>query len=687
MPAVRVAVDTGGTFTDICLLNEIDGKVKIVKTPSTPDDPSRAVVNGLKKSFEDDMLDLRDVNFIIHGTTVATNALLENCGPDIALITTLGFRDILQIGRQNRPLLYDFWAQNPAPIVPRFRRYEVEERVSFSGEIEKPLNKGEARAIAHKLKNEGISSVAVCLLHSYANPVHEREIKKIIKEIFPEVFVTLSSEVLPEFREYERTSTTAINAYVQPLVSSYLGKLEKRLKLGGGRKPVLYIMQSNGGMITADTAKRLSVKTVLSGPAGGVIAGVLLSRLTGCRDLITLDMGGTSLDVSLIKGGKPSYTTEAEVGGRPVKLPVIDINTIGAGGGSIAWVDEGGALKVGPRSAGAVPGPACYGRGGEEPTVTDANLVLGRLGAESFSGKGIKIFPDAAERAIIEKIAGPLKCSLEDAAEGILTVINATMGRGLRVVSLERGHDPRHFALVAFGGAGPLHGAALARAQKIAKVIIPRYPGVNSAYGMLASDVRHDYVRTYFAGLSSADLNVINNLFEDMQEEAKLQLFEEGFKETGMVFVKEADLRYEGQAYEINVHIDEDIGPEWPVRLRQAFHQTHRCLYGYARPDREVEIVNLRLTAFGKVKEPFLGRTLVEKEAKEVHKLADRKVFLEGKYMQVPVYKREAFRPGSLLYGPAIIEQEDATTLALCGQKIKCDEWENIIIEETDFGG
>ncbi|MBE0467173.1 MAG: hydantoinase/oxoprolinase family protein, partial [Candidatus Desulforudis sp.] len=464
----KLAVDTGGTFTDFCLLGD-DGELWVEKEPSTPDDPSRAVFAGIEKLLKKTGIQPREISLFLHGTTVATNAVLEQRGARVALVTTSGFKDVIFIGRQNRPHLYNFWSTKPPPLLPRHLVFEINERVLADGSIRRRPRNDEVGFVVQRVREAGVEAVAVCLLHAYVNPEHEMLLKNALERELPQLSVTASSEILPEFREYERTSTTVINALVRPLMDRYIKRLERDLQSTGvNGEP--FIMQSNGGVITAAQARNQSARTVLSGPAGGVLAGVSLARLTGCKNLITADMGGTSMDICLIHDGEPRFTTEGSIGGYPLRLPILDIHTIGAGGGSVAWVDAGGALRVGPRSAGAVPGPACYGLGGANPTVTDANLLLGRLHPADFAGYR-QLEPELAVRSIEERTAKPLGLTLEEAAEGIIRVVNAGMVRATRVVSVQKGHDPRDFTLVAFGGAGPLHAVELARELSIPRIL------------------------------------------------------------------------------------------------------------------------------------------------------------------------------------------------------------------------
>ena len=667
----RLAVDTGGTFTDVCMMDERSGAITLVKVPSTPDNPSRAVINGVEKIIKQGGLSPREILFFIHGTTVATNALLELKGAKTALITTKGFRDVLQIGRQTRPSLYDFYAHRPKPVIPRYLRYEAPERILYTGEIYEPLEEAAIIAIAGDLRDKGVQAVAVCLMHSYINPAHERKIKEILSVYYPEVFVTLSSEILPEFREYERMSTVCINGYVMPKVNSYLADLADSLAQMQINSD-LYVMQSNGGVITAKTARESSARTVLSGPAGGALAGTAICHQTGRGEIITVDMGGTSLDVCLIENSQPKYTTESNIGGYPIKLPMIDINTIGSGGGSIAWIDSGGALRVGPQSAGAVPGPVCYRKGGTEPTVSDANAVLGRLNPGSLLGGDFLLDVERARQVIDEKIAKPLGLTVLEAAAGIIRIVNANMVRGIRVVSIEKGYDPRKFALVPFGGAGPLHGAQMAEELGMTEMIVPPNPGVTSAIGMLTADLRHDYVRTAIMDTREASPEDIGALFESLEEQACRDLTQEGFAKENIRMIRAADMRYRGQAYEITISVDDG-------NMEDAFHGEHHKAYGYNRPGEIMEIVNLRLTALGKL--PQIKWTQgKEASAAHIEPVSYREVFMRDGFVKTAIYNRDEFAPGHKIEGPAIVEQMDSTTLLFPGQKALVDDYGNLRI-------
>lgn len=674
----KLAVDTGGTFTDLCLLNEKTGELTVSKVPSTPDNPAKAILHGLQTVCQNAQITPGQISLLLHGTTVATNALLEGRSGITALVTTRGFKDVLLIGRQNRPDLYNLKVNKAASPIPREFIFEIDERIGPGGEIIRPLNKENALNIIAQLQQINAQSVAVCFLHSYANNEHENLMKELIQKHLPETFITLSSDILPEFREYERTSTTVVNALVQPLVQSYLKRLEKGLK-DSGYTGGLFIMQSNGGVITASQTIHQSARTVLSGPAAGVLAGKFLSRLTGRKNLITADMGGTSMDMCLIAGGEPQYTTEGMINGNPLRLPMLDIHTLGAGGGSIAWVDPGGVLKVGPQSAGAVPGPACYGKGGLNPTVTDANVVLGRLSPDALPG-GLKPDAEAARHVIEKEIARPLGIDVIKAAEGIIKVVNAKMVRSMRVISVHRGYDLRDFTLLAFGGAGPLQGVELARELGTPRVMIPPYPGVTSAYGMLAADVRRDYAQTFLASLTELNPDRLNELYKHLEHQAGKELAAEGFSENEMQFTRIADFRYQGQSYEITMQVPLGrlINSDLKL-LRQSFHQAHNQLYGYSSKEAPVEIVTLRLVALGLLPSPAPGAP--RKGSSRAVAGMTRPVVFNSEQIQTPVFDREQIMSGDVITGPAVIEQRDSTTLLWPENKARCDEWGNLIIE------
>ena len=668
----RVGVDIGGTFTDIFLFNEDTGEIIVKKVPSTKR-PEEAVAQGLKE-FKD-----KDIKFFIHGTTIGTNAVLEHKGARTGMITTKGFRDIIEIGRQSRgwpkPNVYDFTIERPKPLAERHLRFEVGERINHKGEIVKRLNIKEVKKLIDEIK--GLESLAICYLFSYINPIHERRTKEIILKEIPNLFISVSSEVLPEYREYERFSTTLLNAYIQPVIAKYLKSLRLKMKSNRIQKKI-YIMQSNGGIMTEETARERSVFTLLSGPAAGVIGANFFGKLTGHKNLISLDMGGTSADVSLIEKNRPRWTSEGYVGGYPAKIPMIEINTVGAGGGSIAWIDKGGALRVGPESAGADPGPACYGKG-ENATVTDANLVLGYLNPEYLLSGKKKIYKDRAERAVSE-IGKRMNMDKVRAAYGIIEVANSNIIRAIKVISTERGYDPREFSLFCFGGAGPLHAGRIAKEMGIPTVIIPPHPGITSAIGLLVADIRHDFSLTRIERLDIIDEGFMENIWEGLEKKAIKTLKEEGVLEEDIILNRSIDMRYEGQSFEIN------IKAPWGSKalkqiLEEEFRQEHKKVYGYASND-PIEVVNFRVLAIGKTKGIKI-REIGEGRLEDAL-IGKRMAFFEGNFFEVPIYKRERLSRGNIIRGPAIIEQYDSTTVLNPGDEIRVDRYGNMIMKVGD---
>jgi N-methylhydantoinase A len=678
---IKLGVDVGGTFTDLVLIDEKTQVINLTKVPSTPRSPDQGVINGIRKAAKLFAVEPAEIDFLIHGTTVATNALIERKGVEAALIVTEGFRDVLHIARQVRPKLYDFFERRPDPFIPRHLRFEVPERVMFTGEVMRALDEEAVRGIAREIARRGIKVTAVCLLHAYANPAHERRIREILVEEVPGLKVSLSSDVLPEFKEYERMSTTVINAYVMPIVEQYLGRIEDSLKQLGVRSG-LHIMQSNGGVMTAGTAAQQSVHTVLSGPAAGVLGGIVLCGMIGEQNIITIDMGGTSFDVSLVHRGKPTFTTESDIGGHVIKVPMIDIRTLGAGGGSIAWVDAGGALQVGPQSAGADPGPACYGRGGKQPTVTDANLTLGYLDPAYFLGGEMSLDPELARDTVRREIAEPMGLGLEEAAEGILRVVNATMIRGIRLVSVERGYDPREFALVCFGGAGPVHAVKLAQELNIPKVIVPEGPGVTCALGLLMADFRHDYSRTFLQAVRTLDPARLAGEFELLEERALRQMTQEGLAPGDVAFFRSIDGRYLGQGYELEVPVPiGKYGQADLAEICESFSRAHADLYGYRMASDAVEIVNLRLTAIGMLSKPQMREEPDSGPDPAPALKGRRRAYLDGRFTDIPIYERKLLRCGNRIESPAVIEQLDSTTVLFDGYHARIDRYRNIIIE------
>ena len=678
----RLGVDVGGTFTDLALYDAENDRLEFAKTPSTPSDQTLGVTNGIRQLVSRLQVRPGEIAFFIHGTTVAINTLLERKGARTGLITTSGFRDVLQIGRQDRPVLYDWRIYRPEPLVPRHLSFEVEERVLHTGEVLLPLDIKAVRSVVDRLREAEVDAVAVCLLHSYANPAHERAIGDLLAVALPDMTVALSSEVLPEFKEYDRMSTTAINAYVGPGMARYLRALQGRVAEAGIESDV-HIMQSNGGITGAETAARRPVRTILSGPAAGVIGGVALAGQAGQPNAITIDMGGTSFDISLSYQGDVRYTQDSEIEGFPVKVPMVDIHTLGAGGGSIAWIDPGGALRVGPQSAGAEPGPACYGRGGIEPTVTDANLVLGRLSASAFLGGEMALDVELAGRAIEERIAAPLGVSLDEAAEGIIRVVNATMLKGIRTASVAKGYDPREFCVVAFGGAGPVHASELARELDISRVLVPIAPGVTSALGLLMADMRHDYVRTVLRLAEESAPAEIGERYAEMEAEALGQMDHEGIDRDVVSLLRFADARYLGQGFELEVPVDGGkFGAIQIAELVERFHDAHKRRYGYESHDNSVEIVNLRVVVLGTLPKPLLAAASVDGRVDPPDAaMGTREVYFDGRHVSTAIYDRGRLTPGDEISGPAIIEQLDTTMVVWPEQRASVDAYRNLMLE------
>ncbi|HTW52251.1 MAG TPA: hydantoinase/oxoprolinase family protein [Stellaceae bacterium] len=689
---LRVASDVGGTFTDNVAYDEATKRVTVAKVPTTPENRALGTVEGLKRALALQDASGGDVDYVGHGMTTATNAVIQRKGARTALVTNEGFRDILLIGRQDRPSLYDIRQTRPPPLVPREDCHTVRGRLDPAGHEVTPLDDEALRAIAARLRQDRIEAVAICFLHAYANPAHERRAKAILVDALPGVPVCASTDILAEFREYERTSTVVLNAFLMPIMEHYLASLTglladpaKGLGLAGG-VPVM-IMEASGGLMTVATARERPVHTVLSGPAGGVVASAHVAALSGFPDIITMDMGGTSTDISLILRSAPQVTREASLERTPIRIPVIDINAIGAGGGSIAWIDDGGALRVGPQSAEAIPGPACYGRGGTLPTVTDANLVLGRFGGETRLGGELVLAPDAASRAIEEHIAGPLGLDLVTAASGILRVANANMGRGIRVVSIERGHDPRGLTLVPFGGAGPMHGSPVARDLAIPRLLVPPTPGILCALGLLVADLRHDLSQTKLAAHADLSAAAAEAAFAPMLEEARRALAGDRIPPERQRVEAHIEMRYIGQSFELKVPLAGFGDAEWAA-LVPAFHAEHRRRFGHADPAAPVEIVSLAVTARGLIDTPELPRpeqgTAIPPAAAQA---GLRRVYFEaagpsgGNWHECRVWRREALLAGNELAGPAIVEEISATTVLYPGDRVRIDEFGSLIVE------
>lgn len=677
---LRIGIDVGGTFTDVVAVDDA-GRLFYAKTPSTPRDQSLGVITGLNEMLKDVDAAPDAVKRFAHGTTVATNALLERTGARAALLVTEGFRDVLHIGRQTRPDLYDLQASRPTPLVPRRLRREVSERVRHTGRVEKAVDEEQLRAIVAELLASGVASIAICFLHSYANPENEQSAAQTVRAAAPGVPVSVSSEILSEFREFERMNTTVLNAYVQPVMARYIRHLVDRVREAGVHAPVL-VMQSSGGMMRADKAAQRSVHTLLSGPAGGVLGAAYLAELAGYPNCITADVGGTSFDVSTVMGGKPSIHTEGVIEGYPVKFPHIDIHTIGAGGGSIAWIDKGGALRVGPRSAGADPGPVSYGQGGTEPTVTDAHVVLGRLGGRGLLGGSLKLDVTAAWQALHEKIAEPIGVSVEEAAEGILKVTNAAMVRAIRVMTVERGQDPRQFILMPFGGAGPLHAVDLAGQLNVKKVLVPMAPGNFSALGLLVAPVRYDAVQTYQAHGEGIDLKHLAGVFDRLQSEVAERLREEGFPADRCRFLWQADLRYYGQAYELTVDVpNRRVDQQTWQQIEERYHQAHEQAYGFSKTTDPIELVNLRVSGVAEFDRVHLGVSdSADRPPAPATPSDQQPAFFEGSWVDTPIYDRENLQPGHELEGPAIVREQGSTTVLMAGDQAIVDPFGNLLI-------
>jgi N-methylhydantoinase A len=675
---MRIAVDIGGTFTDLVAVDD-NGQVFRSKSLTTPDDLARGIDDCLKGAN----VGVAGARFFVHGSTVTINAVLERKGARTGLITTKGFRDVYEIGRGNRPEGYNLFFKRPVPLVPRDLRLEVEERLYASGEVLTPLDERSAAATIGALKQAGVESVAVCLLHAYANAAHEQSLGELLRRQFPEAYVSLSHEILREFREYERTSTTVLNSYVGPLVSRYLVSLEKMLGAAGFHG-TFRVMQSNGGVMSAETAKKMPVTMMESGPVAGVIAAAHLGEALGCRQIISFDMGGTTAKSSLIKDFHPEVTSSYYVGGYvtglPMMLPVVDIVEVGNGGGSIAWIDAAGGLKVGPRSAGAAPGPACYGKGGEEPTVTDANLIAGRIDPEYFLGSGIRLQRDRAAVAISEKIAKPLGLSLEEAALGILTIANFNMSLSVRAVSVEKGYDPRDCVLVPSGGGGALHAMAIARELSVPRVIIPPMPAHFSALGMLMADLKHDYVQTFVRELAETSGAEIADAFAALERSATETLSDEGSKPEQIVLRRFLDMRYRGQEYTLPVPISEELGTVKDFSaIRTRFDQLHQDHYGHSAPKEPVMMVNLRLSALGKFEDQLPLATMSRAEDRGEH--GRRPVIFESQPVDCPIYLRSGFKAGDRMEGPAVIEELGATILLYPGDRMQVNEFGQLVID------
>jgi N-methylhydantoinase A len=680
----RVSVDVGGTFTDLVAFDEETGEILNIKVPSVPKNPEKGVIDAL-----DQYLESRDpslVGMVGHATTIATNALFGQVDlelPKTALITTKGFRDVIEIGRQRRAEVYNLFFQRPPMLVSRRHRYEVEERVDALGNVLMPLNKADIEEAIEDMGREGVESLAIGFINSYANRSHEQIVLEAVRRRLPGVHCTASSRISSGYREYERFSTAVVNSALIPIIDTYISRLARDLKSHGVGAP-LYVMQSNGGMARSEIVAERPATVVESGPASGVIASAWLGELVGRREVISFDMGGTTAKAGTVRGRVPEVVHEYEVAGKvhmgrllkgsgyPVRFPFIDLAECSAGGGTIAWADEAGALNVGPISAGAVPGPACYNNGGKDPTITDANLILGRLNPGSLLDGEMKIFPDIAGEAM-KVLAETIDIALEEAAVSVVRIANSMMSKILRIVSVERGFDPRNFALVAFGGAGPMHACALAEELEIRYIVVPPNPGMFSALGLLTADLFHDYSSALVRLVEDVGPSEVDHLFEEMEASGKETLLAEGVDPGSMSFLRQLDLRYLGQSYELSIDVSGVLRANTLQEGVKNFHKRHREIYGYGAEEEQVELVNVRLRAIGEIPKPQLRNWVPSRELAP----SERRVYFEvsDSWLDTPIYDRRSLAAGGALEGPAIIEQYDSTTVVYPGWRADVDEY------------
>ncbi len=687
----RAGVDIGGTFTDLLLLDEHTGEMIIGKILTTPGDPSVAVIQGLQALLGERQVDPAAVAAAIHGTTLITNAIIERKGAKTGLITTQGFRDALEIGREKRYDIYDIFLENPQPLVPRALRREVAERLDETGRVLVPLNRMEVLDVVQDLLRDGVEALAVVLLHSFRNPAHERIVREVVESEFPSLTLALSSDVMPEIREFERTSTTVANVYVKPIARRYLTKLRIDVQRLGFRGD-LYIMLSNGGITTCETASEYPIRLIESGPAAGALAASFYSQLKGLDHVISFDMGGTTAKICVIDQGQPMVTTEFEVArvyrftkgsGLPVKVPVIEMIEIGAGGGSIARIDALGLLKVGPDSAGAAPGPACYGLGGSEPTVTDADLILGYLDPNYFLGGKMRLDPARAEEAIRKGVAEPLGMDLTRAAWGIHHVVNENMANAARIHLVERGRDQRRYSLIAFGGAGPMHAYHVAEKLRLRQIICPPAAGVTSAFGFLVAPMAFDFVQTYLTTLRGIDFTHLNTIFEEMETRGRALLRQAGVPEETMAVTRSADMRYLHQGFEINVPLPPGrLSADEMPRLQENFNHAYERLYKRLNPDVDVEALNWRVLVSGPRPIIQLAPATGLQVAVEATRKGQRPAYFPetSGYLECPVYDRYQLAPGMVLQGPAILEERESTVVVGPGARVEVDAYQNVVI-------
>ncbi|MFS0602274.1 hydantoinase/oxoprolinase family protein [Peribacillus frigoritolerans] len=677
---MRIATDIGGTFTDLVYVDD-NGKFGYAKSHTTPPQFENGVIDVIKQSG----VSIDGIDMFIHGSTVVINALTERKGVKVGLLTTKGTKDVLEIARGNRPDLYNFKYKKPEAFVERHLRLEVTERLDYKGKVVTSLVQEDIEKAIEYFKEEQVEAIAICFLHSYLNPAHELKALKIVEDLWPEVSVSVSSDITKEWREYERTNTTVLNAYVKPTANSYIDNLSNKLS-DFNIKENRYIMQSNGGVTTFENAKNIPINMVESGPVAGIFGAAILGKTIGEENIIAFDIGGTTAKCSLISDGEVKVSTNyyieksEKTAGYPIKVPVVDIVEIGNGGGSIAWIDEIGSLKVGPQSAGSLPGPVAYGQGGTLPTTTDANLFVGRLSGKNFD---YEVDMERVKAAIDENVAKPFQTSTEEGALGIIDIANSNMLNALKLISVRKGYDPQDFTLLAFGGGGPMHAAELARDLGVKKVVIPLASSVFSAWGMLMTDLRHDYIHTYIKLLNTLDLMEMNLKWEDMEFNSKRQFAKENVDDGKIVFSRFADLRYIGQEHTVKVPVPNG---EWNDQVKadiiSRFHQMHEQVYSFNLPESAIEIVNLHLTSFGIVDKPVISEMKESESAVEDAKIEERNVFFnQTGWCLTPVYERTKLARGHELIGPAIVEEQSASTVIMEGQKLSVDAFGNLIIE------
>ena len=674
---IRIGVDVGGTNTDICAIDEETGELLVYKLPSSLYDQSDAVVKGVKILADENGFEGQDVSRFMHGTTVATNAILEGRGAKTALITTKGFRDLLEIGRQKRPDLYDLQADKIRTLVTRDLRYEINERMNYKGEILSELSEDEILKIVEELKDAGAEAIAIMFLNAYLNPVNENRLKTIIAEKLPDTFLTVSSDLSRQFREYERLCGTVLNSFVGPEVKKYMRNLKSTLESIGIRN--IYINHSNGGLMSIDESMEFPVKTALSGPAAGVVGAQFITDMIDEKDLITVDIGGTSTDISLVVNGKFTASDEKTISGYPVRIPSIDISTIGAGGGSIGWIDSGGILKVGPQSAGANPGPACYMLGGENATITDARVVLGHLNNETLLAGRLPIDSDLSFKAV-QKLADKIGMDVYETAKGIVSVSNANIIREIKNVTVEKGYNPSEFCLVPFGGSGPLHAAELIEELMIEKSLIPKAPGLLAAYGLLTEDMRRDFVQTHVMNCEGGFYEILNKEFRRLEDEAETWFDKEGIDKEKRRMEYFLDMRYQGQNHEIRVPFSFDDSSD-ENSVRKAFTEAYERLYSFSSDDM-VQIVNFGLSAIGDIVYPAVPEDEYHGEECSAAVTGERKVYIgSGEFENYKIYDRDLLGNGNIVHGPAIVEQMDSTTIIPNGMKGTVDKNLNIMLE------